>query len=264
MPYIHISHDRHVHYQVLPGDTKKPCLVFLHDGLGCGLSWSTIPEVVCRKTGCPGLVYDRSGHGKSSSLSHRRTIHYLHEYALVELPLLLQTVIPDTPLILIGHSDGGSISLIYGAERSPLLKGIITEAPHVFVEDVSIAGIKKAEDAWQQGKLTGLSKYHGEKTEHIFKAWSETWLSKWFKSWNIEYLLPSIEVPMLIIQGRDDQYGSENQVHAIAQGAGGSVHTEIIDNCSHAPHLEAQEETVDIMCTFIARIIRVQQTPAAG
>jgi pimeloyl-ACP methyl ester carboxylesterase len=254
LPNLIIDASHSLHYHLIQGDNAKPYLVYLHEGLGCTAMWSDFPELLCRATGCPGLVYDRLGYGKSSPLTHRRTVHYLHGYALQELPEILERIIPDTPFILIGHSDGGSISLIFGAEQPSFLKGIITEAAHVFVDHETIAGIRTAKKAWAEGKLRGLSKYHGDKTEIIFKAWSDTWLTKWFKHWNIEYLLPSIEVPMLVLQGGNDQYGSTEQVKSIAAKTSGYVHMEILENCSHVPHLEAQPVVVELMSDFIAQL----------
>ena len=232
----------------------KPYLVFLHEGLGCEAMWKGFPKLLCKTTGCRGLVYDRLGYGKSSPLNQKRTLHYLYEYALKELPKLLETVIPDTPFILIGHSDGGSICLIYGAKRPSLLKAIITEAAHVFVEPETIVGIRSADTARAKGMLRGLSKYHGDKTETVFKAWSETWLSSWFKDWNIECLLPDIEAPLLAIQGADDQYGTKKQVNSIVSKASGYVQQEIVENCGHTPHSEAQTLVLELMSVFIAEI----------
>ncbi len=254
MPNLKIHDESHLYYHLIPGKAENPHLVFLHEGLGCTAMWQGFPEKLCAATGCPGLVYDRLGYGKSSPLTHARSIHYLHEYALIELPKLLKTVIPHTPFILIGHSDGGSISLIYGAGRPALLKGIITEAAHVFVEPETIAGIKVADDAWEKGRLQGLSKYHGDKTETIFKAWSVTWLSSGFMSWNIEYLLPCITAPLLVIQGADDHYGTLAQVKAIAAQSSGDARQEIVENCGHAPHLEAQSVVLALMADFVAQI----------
>ena len=215
--------DQHTHiaYQRIEGSPDKPCLVFLHEGLGCMPMWKGFPELLCEATGCPGLVYDRQGYGQSSPLTQTRTVHYMHDYALQELPRVLSALLPDTPFILVGHSDGASISLIYGAEQSPWLKGIISAAAHVYVEDETVAGIRLAKDAWQQGKLKGLHKYHGDKTETIFNAWAETWLTPWFKAWNIEYALPGIEAPLLVIQGQDDQYASDQQVNDIVDQSAG-------------------------------------------
>ena len=255
MPNLKIDQNHRLHYQLIQGNTTLPYLVYLHEGLGCTDMWGDFPEALCAATGCPGLVYDRLGYGKSSPLKDtKRTVHYLHEYALQELPKLLECVIPQKPFILIGHSDGGSISLIFGAERPSFLKGIITEAAHVCVDHETIAGIELATTAWAKGKLRGLVKYHGDKTETLFRAWSETWLSNWFKHWNIEYLLPSIDVPMLIIQGGNDQYGSSEQVTSIISKTSGHAHGEILEKCSHVPHLDAQPVVVDLMADFIAKI----------
>ena len=251
MPHLTIDKEYRLHYQLIAGDRTKPYLVYLHEGLGCVAMWHDFPELLCRATGCPGLVYDRLGHGKSSPLHATRTVHYLHRYALNELPRLLENIIPETPYILIGHSDGGSISLIAGAEHPPLLKGIITEAAHVFVDAKTIAGIKQATAAREKGQLRGLSKYHGDKADTIFEAWWKTWLSPWFKHWNIEYLLPSVTAPLLVIQGRDDQYGTLAQASSIATQSSGSTHLEIIDNCAHTPHVEAQPVVLTLMRTFI-------------
>lgn len=254
MAYLTIGTNHRLHYQLLEGDRNKPYLVYLHEGLGCGAMWSDFPELLCRATGCPGLVYDRLGYGRSSPLHEMRTIHYLHQYALQELPKILEKIIPGTSYILIGHSDGGSISLIAGAERPPLLKGIITVAAHVCVDAKTIAGIKIANEAWDTGKLKGLAKYHGDKTGTIFKAWSETWLSPWFKHWSIEYLLPSVAAPLLVIQGRNDQYATTAQASSIATKTAGYTHLEIIENCAHIPHLEAQSGVLASMSTFINKI----------
>ena len=255
MPNLKIDKNDKLFYKLIQGDRSMPYLVFLHEGLGCIAMWKDFPTALCTATGCPGLVYDRLGYGKSSPLNESRSVNYLHKYALQELPYLLKEVIPDTPFILIGHSDGGSISLIFAAERPTFLKGVITEAAHVFVDNETIAGIKVANEAWAQGKLKGLEIYHGDKTETLFKAWSETWLTEWFRHWNIEYLLPSIEIPVLVIQGAEDQYGSTEQVKSIAAKLSGHVQFEIIEDCAHVPHLEAQPVVIGLMSDFITRLM---------
>jgi pimeloyl-ACP methyl ester carboxylesterase len=254
MSILILDQQHHIYYEKYDGRTDRPYLIFLHEGLGCTALWRDVPERLCHRTGCPGLVYDRLGHGKSSPLYRRRTIHYLHEYALHELPRLIEALLPETPFILIGHSDGGSISLIFGAEQSPYLRGIITEAAHVFVEQVSIEGIRKADESFAHGRLAGLQRYHGRKTGELYNAWSATWQSPWFSSWNIEYLLPAIEVPLLVLQGRDDQYGTEAQVQAIVSGAAGKATPIIVEDCKHAPHQELPDLVLDLMSCYINRI----------
>jgi pimeloyl-ACP methyl ester carboxylesterase len=242
-----------IHYKVISGKSSNPHLIFLHEGLGCTALWKDFPEQLCHKTQCAGLVYDRLGYGLSSPMEATRTIHYLHDYALKELPLVIESIIPQESYILVGHSDGGSISLIFGAEKPSLLKAIITEAAHVFVESETVAGIRVAHESFARGKLNGLYKYHGPKTDRTFKAWSETWLSAWFRPWNIEYALPSIECAVLAIQGRDDQYGTENQVNSIVAKVTGGAESCFVPHCGHSPHSEQPERLVQIMSEFIER-----------
>ena len=218
--------------------------------------WRNFPERLCRVTGCPGLLYDRIGYGRSSPLNAARTIHYLHDHGLKELPEVIKAVIPGRAHILIGHSDGGSISLIYAAERFQLLRGIITEAAHVFVETETINGIRGADEAFGQGKFSALSKYHGEKTRTLFKAWSQTWLSEWFRHWNIEYLLPSITCPILATQGLNDQYATEHQITTIVTKSSGRCESFLVQNCGHAPHREQPEIMIARLSRFIGNIIR--------
>ena len=251
MAMLTLNDSQQRYYAQIAGNSDLPCLVFLHEGLGCHAMWKGFPEALCAQTGCPGLVYDRLGYGQSSALTEPRTVHYMHDYALNELSQLLAALIPGQPYILVGHSDGGSISLIHGAERPAQLKGMIVEAAHVFVEDVTVDGIRLADAAWEKGKLAGLNKFHGAKTEQIFKAWSDTWLTPWFKHWNIEYLLPSIECPLFVIQGVDDQYGTIEQIKAIEQQSGGETSTLFIEGCGHSPHMDKPEDIIGAMADFV-------------
>lgn len=166
-----------LHHRLIDGDPQRPWLVFLHEGLGCTAMWSDFAERLCALSGCRGLLYDRRGHGRSPATDVPRTLHYLHAAALQELPDMLARLIAGQPYLLIGHSDGGSIALLHAAERPPLLRAAITVAAHVFVEPMTLDGIRRAVEAWQLGKLQGLARYHGERSTALFEAWSQTWLS---------------------------------------------------------------------------------------
>ncbi|MBF0390933.1 MAG: alpha/beta hydrolase [Desulfamplus sp.] len=255
MGNITILENQTIYYELIDGNSSKPYLIFLHEGLGCTEMYKDFAKQLCSKTECPALLYDRAGYGKSSPLTTKRTIHYLHDYALNELPKVVDALIPNRDFILVGHSDGASISLIFGAEKSKSLKGIITSAAHVFVEDITVDGIIKATQAFEEGKLSGLFKLHGDKTEDMFNAWSSTWLSQWFRHWNIEYLLPSITVPTLVLQGIDDQYGSTEQVNSIATKCSGVVKSVMLNGCGHSPHRDRPKFLVDIMSEFIDKVI---------
>jgi pimeloyl-ACP methyl ester carboxylesterase len=198
-------------------------------------------------------VYDRRGYGKSPALQGSRSIHYLHEYALQELPQVLAHYIPGQDYVLFGHSDGGSIALIHAAERPPRLRGVLTEAAHVFVEEVSLQGIAAAREAYAQGRLAGLEKYHGDKTAAIFHAWADTWQSPWFRSWDICYLLPSIACPLLALQGAQDQYGSAAQLDAITRLAP-HARQQMLEQCGHTPHAEQAEQVIDVAAAFLREL----------
>jgi pimeloyl-ACP methyl ester carboxylesterase len=174
---------------------------------------------------------------------------------------VLAQLIPDRDYFLIGHSDGGSIGLILAAGKPPRLRGLITEAAHVLVEKETLAGIRAAAEAYRAGRLHGLAKYHGAKTDNIFKAWADTWLADWFEHWNIKHLLPSIQCPVLVIQGTEDQYGTIDQVESIASAVMHGRKT-MIERCGHLPHHEQPDVVLRSMRDFLLPL--VQSTPPAG
>ncbi|TFW09834.1 alpha/beta hydrolase [Oxalobacteraceae bacterium OM1] len=261
MPFLDLPFDLHLHpdrtlrirYERIEGDPAKPVLVFLHEGLGCVEMWKRFPQALCAATGCEALLYDRQGYGQSTPFARARTVHYLHAYALDELPAVLAAAIPERDYVIVGHSDGGSIGLIHAGERPERLRGLVTMAAHVSVEDEALQGIVVAQQAWDEGKLAGLAKYHGEKTEAVFRAWAETWRSDWFRSWNIEYLLPSIVCPTLVLQGVQDQYGTPAQVDAIVRRVPGS-RGRMIDDCAHSPHLEQADGVAALIGEFVGTL----------
>ncbi|MBB3118765.1 alpha/beta fold hydrolase [Pseudoduganella violacea] len=253
MPVLKLGGGLDLSYEMIDGEAGKPCLVFLHEGLGSIALWKGFPQRLCQATGCSGLVYEREGYGRSSALRRVRSIHYLHDYALAELPQVLERLMPGREYIVIGHSDGGSIALIHAAGNPSGLRGVITEAAHVFVEDLTVQGVRAAKESFNPGLLMALERYHGEKAEQIYMAWADTWLLPGFKHWNIEYLLPSIAVPTLVVQGTEDQYGTEAQVDAIA-GAVPGARKLMLENCGHSPHLEQPETLLESIRGFLREL----------
>ena len=253
MPFIQLNRSIRLHYELIRGEPAKPVLVFLHEGLGCTAMWTDFIRVMCRRTGCPGLAYDRQGYGRSAGLTHPRTADYLKDYAENELPRVLDHLIPGKPYILVGHSDGGTISLIHGAAQPETLEAVVTMAAHVFVDAVTLAGIRQAVRAWEDGKLEGLARFHGRKTQQTFRAWSDTWLAPWFREWNVENVLPKIQAPLLVIQGKEDQYGTREQVEAICSGTGGPATPLMIPDCGHSPHADQPGAVVQAIMAFVGR-----------
>ncbi len=236
------------------GADDPPVLVFLHEGLGSIAQWRDFPAALCRAVGLPGLIYDRWGFGGSDPLELPRPRDYLEREAEVALPQVLEACGVKRP-ILVGHSDGGSIALLYAAAFPARPLASITEAAHVFVEAVTLDGIRAAVEAWRTGDLPArLARYHGDKTEAVFRGWTETWLRPDFRDWNIEARLPAIACPLLVIQGADDEYGGPAQVEAIVRQSGGPAEALLVPDCGHTPHHQQPAAILAAMTRFIGRV----------
>ncbi len=241
----------------IPGvDSHAPELVFLHEGLGSVSHWKDFPALAAVATGCPVTVYSRYGSGNSDVLTEPRPVSYMHDEALRTLPGLLAQLHIENP-ILIGHSDGASIALIF-AGASPgssaggqgAVKGLVLLAPHVFVEDLSIASIANAKTAFQTTDLPEKLARHHRDAARTFWGWNNIWLHPDFRCWNIEEYIPRITCPILAIQGLDDQYGTMAQVEAIARQSGGPVEILPLAHCRHSPQRDQPEATLAAIAKF--------------
>jgi len=181
---------------------------------------------------------------------------FMHDEALKVLPEILESL-RIRNAILFGHSDGGSIALIHaGSEKANKVRALILEAPHVFVEDLSIEGIVAAKVDYENGSLrSSLERYHGVNVENTFRGWNDVWLSPDFRSWNIESFLANIEVPVLLFQGKNDEYGTLKQVEAIKHRCGGRVQTVILEDCGHDPHREFPERVLNDTAAFLKNVL---------
>ncbi|MEM7343472.1 MAG: alpha/beta hydrolase [Chloroflexota bacterium] len=239
-----------------PSPDEAPTILFLHEGLGCVSLWRDFPARVAEATGCGALVYSRLGYGGSDPCDLPRPLRYMHDEGLAVLPALLEVAgIHDC--ILVGHSDGGSIALIYAGGTPALpVRGVITEAAHVFCEEICVEAIQAIQKPYYEGNLRAkLQKYHGDNVDCAFLGWSDSWLHPEFMDWNLEEYLPGIKVPLLAIQGKDDQYGTEAQVESIARQAGAGAEVVMIDDCGHTPHREQTEITFEAMVQFIKTLL---------
>lgn len=234
---------------------ERPTIVFLHDSLGSIELWRDFPKKLGALANCNTLVYDRQGYGQSSPFAGSdRNNDYLELEADVLNLLMEQCGIHHA--LLFGHSDGGSIALIAAAKYPTRIKGVITEGAHIFVEDITLEGIKEAVQAYQITNLKErLQKYHGDKTDAVFWAWAGTWLSEGFRSWNIEGFLPHIKCPVLVIQGESDEFGSLEQVHGIISQVAGPASQLLIPSIGHTPHKEAKEMVLERSVSFISHIL---------
>jgi pimeloyl-ACP methyl ester carboxylesterase len=236
-----------------PGQTLT--LLFLHEGLGCAAMWHDFPGELAAATGCGALVFSRLGYGGSDECELPRPLRFMHHEGLGVLPELLEKA-GVTECVLVGHSDGGSIGIIYAGGTPALpLRGLITEAAHVFCEDLTVQSIQAARERYREGDLREkLQKYHGPNVDGAFWGWNDAWLHPDFMQWNLEEYLPGIRVPLLAIQGAEDPYGTPAQVEAIVNQAGGRVEALMLENCGHAPHRDHPESTLKAMRDFILRL----------
>ena len=250
------------------GDAARPPLVFLHEGLGSLGLWRSFPVDVCAAYGNPtALVYSRAGYGRSPVVREPRAVDYMHREALDVLPALLAEHAIDRP-VLVGHSDGASIALIH-AGAGHAVGGVVVIAPHVFVEDVSIAGIDAARRAYcddDGGDLRDRLARHHDDVDATFRGWNDVWLSPAFRSWNIESYLPGITAPVLAIQGRDDTYGTLAQLDAIEAGVRGRCERFVVDGGGHVLHTGPHAPlVVGRIATFVRSLDeRTAWTPTPG
>lgn len=228
----------------------RPELVLLHEGLGCVAMWRDFPEKLAAATGCRVIVGSRAGYGGSEAYPEARTPRYLHREAEEALPALLAALHVERPVI-IGHSDGGSITLIFAGAFPEVPLGIVVMAPHEFVEAETLAGIRRARSAWESTDLPKkLARYHHAQTERVFRDWSDCWLSPLFRDWNIEDYLPKIRCPVLAIQGVDDEYATLRQIDAIAERVPGTRLLKL-DRCGHDPQRDQEAAVLGALVEFV-------------
>jgi pimeloyl-ACP methyl ester carboxylesterase len=233
------------------GAKSAPTLVFLHEGLGSVALWKDFPARVADATGCPVLVYSRAGYGRSSPAPLPRATDYMHVEALTVLPALLDQLGITDP-VLVGHSDGASIALLHAGSSGRPVRALVALAPHVFVEDMSIASIDEVRRQYETTDLREkLARRHAD-PDAAFRGWNDIWLAPAFRSWNIEACLPGVRCPLLLIQGRDDEYGSAAQLDAIERQVGGEVTRIELADCRHSPHRDQPEATLAAIADFVA------------
>ena len=229
--------------------SSHPVVVFLHEGLGSVSMWKDFPERFCSDHGFKGLVFSRYGYGRSTlrPAGEHWGPDFMHRQAHELLPALLAALGVRRPW-LFGHSDGASIALLYAAKFD--VAGVVAVAPHVFVEELSIASIEAARDAYANTDLRGRWARHHADPDSAFHGWNDAWLDPVFRGWNIEAELDGITCPVLAVQGEDDEYGTVEQVRAIARRLP-KTRLLVIPNCGHSPHRDQPETLAREAALFI-------------
>lgn len=228
-----------------------PVMVFLHEGLGSVAMWKNFPDTLCQHLNMRGLVYSRPGYGAStpSAIDEQWDVDFMQQQATDILPALLRALNINRPW-LFGHSDGGSIALLFAAKFSEALRGAIVIAPHIFVEDISVNSIRVAREAYlQRGLREKLARYHDD-VDSAFFSWNDIWLSPAFRTWDITSELAAIRCPLLAIQGKQDEYGTMLQVHGIRNQCPQAQVLEL-DACGHSPHRDQPAQLMASVKDFV-------------
>jgi len=247
---------QHLEYRMVgPPSDAAPTLIMLHEGLGCVGLWGDFPDKLAAATGAGVFVYSRAGYGRSSPVTLPRPLSYMHDEARETLPRLLETIRFRRGL-LVGHSDGASIAAIYaGTQQDHRVGGLVLMAPHFFVEDEGIAAIEDARRAYETGDLRArLSRWHAD-VDSAFKGWNGAWLDPDFRKWNITERLAYIRVPILIVQGEDDQYGTVKQIEVAREECYCPVEVAMLPGARHSPQRDAPAATLKAISEFVVRVL---------
>ena len=231
-----------------------PPLVLLHEGLGCVGMWRGWPADLARAAGREVFAYSRFGYGGSSAAELPRPLDFMDREARSVLPEVIERagVGGGAAPVLVGHSDGGTIALLCAAFGAAPITGVVTLAAHAFNEPRCIQGIEAAREAFRHGRLRErLARRHGAGTDDAFWGWCDAWLDPGFEHWTIEEDLARVDVPLLVVQGRDDPYGTLRQVEVIAERTAGPCRTLVLDDCGHSPHRDRAQATTGAIVRFL-------------
>jgi pimeloyl-ACP methyl ester carboxylesterase len=229
-----------------------PTLVFLHEGLGSVSLWRGFPRAVAEATGSAALVYSRRGYGRSDPSPRPWPLRFMHDEAILVLPAVLDAARVEDA-VLVGHSDGASIALVYAGAIGLRVRGVVAMAPHVLVEEVcvrSIAAIRAEYDAPGSALRERLARHHAD-VDGAFHGWADAWLDPGFRSWDLRGYLPAVRVPVMVIQGEDDAYGTLLQVDEIERLVPAPVERVVLPACGHSPHRDRPGETLAAVARFV-------------
>lgn len=237
-------------YRHIAGDPGRATIVLLHEGLGCVALWRDFPQQLAAATGNSVFAYSRAGYGASAPIVLPRPLDYMSREATNTLPEVIGAA-GIGRYILLGHSDGASIALVHAGTTPADLEATIVMAPHVFTETCSVTSIRAADEAYRHGDLRRrLEKYHGANVDNAFRGWCDSWLAPDFLAWSIEASLPAITTPVLQIQGKNDEYGTPEQLRRIERAVSAPVRTLLLGDCGHAPQFDRASETLAAIADF--------------
>lgn len=241
-----------------PAPGKAPTVVLLHEGLGSADLWREFPQKLAAASGWGVLVYSRAGHGQSDLTALPRPLDFMSREATQVLPKFLNAAGFESG-VLLGHSDGATIAAIYaGSIEDFRVRGLILMAPHFFTEQSGLDEISRARLSYDDGDLSTRMAQHHRDPDNTFNGWCDTWLDPGFKDWNVAEVIDYLRIPVLAIQGRDDQYGTLAQIKEIEDRIYSPVDVEVFDACRHSPHLDQPQKTLDVVVEYLERLQRIE------
>ena len=241
-----------------PAPDKAATIVLLHEGLGCAALWRDFPEKLAQATGKGVFVYSRAGYGQSDPVDLPRPLDYMTREAVDVLPQVLDAI-GFRAGVLMGHSDGATIAAIYaGSVEDFRVRGLILMAPHFFTEEMGLASIAEAKAVYETDLKARMAKYHRD-PDNAFRGWNDAWLHPDFKAWHVGEVIDYLRIPVLAIQGREDQYGTLAQIEEIETRSYAPVETLILDDCRHAPHFDQPDAVLASVAEFLTRLDRIEQ-----
>ncbi|MVA99136.1 alpha/beta fold hydrolase [Nitratireductor sp. CAU 1489] len=245
-----------------PTPERAPTIVLLHEGLGCVELWRDFPQKLAEATGYGVFAYSRQGYGRSDAALLPRPLDYMTREAVDVLPDVLKAI-GFKKGVLAGHSDGASIAAIYaGSVQDHRVRGLVLMAPHFFTEPMGLDAIRDARQAYDEGDLRArLGRYHRD-VDNAFRGWNDAWLDPTFEAWNIEEVIAYIRVPVLAIQGVDDQYGTRAQIEALETQSYNPVDVAMLEDCRHSPHIDQPDRTLAAMAEFVGRLDAIEAAEA--
>lgn len=247
-----------------PAPDARPTIVMLHEGLGSAGLWRDVPDRLAERTGWGVVAYSRAGYGRSSPKPLPWSVRYMHEEALEVLPAVLDAIGLRSG-ILLGHSDGASIAAIYaGSVQDHRIRGVTLVAPHFFTEPAGLAAIEAAATAYETGDLRTRMARHHDDPDNAFFGWNRSWMNPDFHDWDISEVIGYLRVPVLAIQGEDDQYGTLAQLDALETGLYSPFEKLVLSGCGHAPHLERPDDAISAIADFVARLERIEAEPSSA
>ena len=242
-----------------PAADNAPTIVMLHEGLGSVALWGDFPDRLQAATGAGVFVYSRAGYGASTPVELPRPLDYMHIEALEILPELLDEIGFRRGLLL-GHSDGASIAAIYaGGVQDHRIRGVAMVAPHFVVEDISVRSIAEIKQAYETTNLRSKLKRWHRDVDNAFYGWNAAWLDPKFRDWDISEYLAYIRVPVAIVQGAEDEYGTIRQIEIAREECYCPVDVTIVPGAGHSPHREAPEATLNAISEFAGRILHIHE-----